>query len=128
MAELRHVRGNVITVTGAFSGASTPVISAGTGSFTVARSGSTTSTVYTVTIKGMQTPVCQYMTVLATMQDPAIDYATDAVFVNVKSKDPTAGTFVLQTALLDGTIGPTADATIINFTVFLHTATEKIGF
>lgn len=113
-------------MSGAFTGESTPTISAGKGSFTVARSGSTTSTIYTVTLTGYHAPVAQSMVVLATVEDPALTGATDAFLVNVKEKSATNGTFVLQARDVAGTVAAMQDAAIVNFVVYLHTAVDRL--
>lgn len=125
-ALLYHDKGGVQVVTGSFSGAggTSPTIVSGAGSFTVARSGSTTSTVYTVTLQGRSKPVAQKMTILVTVEDGALTGATDCFLVNVKSKDVTAGTFVLQARDVAGTAGVLQTDAIVHFAVVLQTASE----
>lgn len=125
---LYHDKGGVEVVTGSFSGAggTSPTIVSGAGSFTVARTGTTTSTVYTVTLQGRSVPVAQKMTILLTVEDAALTGATDCFLVNVASKDAAAGTFVIQARDVAGAAGVLQTAAVVHFAAVLQTASEVV--
>lgn len=122
MAQLSHAKPGVSVVTGSFTGASTPVIQAGNGTFTVSYAAS----LYTVTILGPE-PVATKMVISLTVEDPALTGATDEFIVNVKDNTPGTGVFTIQARDVAGTAGKAQDACIIHFVAYLHVATDSVA-
>lgn len=126
MAQLSHAKPGVIAVSGSFLGSSATTIQTGAGSFTVARSGSTTSTIYTITILGPE-PVATKIVCVPGIEDSSLTGASDAYQVNVKSTTPATGTIVLQTRTAAGDVAEADDAAVIHFVAFLHVATDSVA-
>jgi hypothetical protein len=126
MAQLSHAKPGVVAVSGSFLGSSATTIRAGAGSFTVARSGSTTSTIYTITLQG-PVPKADKIVCVASIEDGSLTGASDAFLLNVKSVTPSTGTIVLQARDVAGTAGPADDAAVIHFVAFLHVATDSVA-
>lgn len=122
MAQLSHAKPGVRVVTGSFTGASTPVIQAGAGTFTVAYD----SSLYTVTLLGPE-PIASKMVISLTVEDPALTGATDEFIVNVKDNTPATGVFTIQARDVAGTAGQAQDACIIHFVAYLHVATDSVA-
>ena len=126
MALGHQSKGAVKIFAGSFTGASTPVIGSGKGTFTVARSGSTTSTIYTITLRGPE-PVGQKIVCVASVMDATLTGATDAFLLNVKEVTPGTGTIVLQARDVAGTVAAMDDAATVNFVAYVFEQSDVVA-